>query len=117
METIVHFFMSSHLDISLYVRISQSSLSQLQLVQNAAGRLLTGTKKRDRVSPVLASLHWLHVKYRIVFKIFLFGFTAVQGLATNYITTTMNCSSLVLPSHPADLLTKHLHSMHQVITF
>lgn len=45
---------------SLYVGIDQSSRRRLQLVQNAAARLLAGKRKRGHITPVLASLHWLH---------------------------------------------------------
>ena len=58
LETVIHAFISSRVDYcnSLYLGICQSSLSRLQLVQNAA-RLLTGTKTRQSITPVLASLH------------------------------------------------------------
>ena len=42
----------------------------LQLVPNAAFRLLTGTKRFDHITPVLISLHWLLVKQIIDFKIY-----------------------------------------------
>ncbi len=35
----------------LFVGVFQSNLSRLQLVQNAAVRLLTGTRKREHISP------------------------------------------------------------------
>ncbi|KAK7886598.1 hypothetical protein WMY93_026219, partial [Mugilogobius chulae] len=41
------------------IGIDQVQLSRLQGVQNAAARLLTGTKRRDHITPVLKSLHWL----------------------------------------------------------
>jgi len=59
---------------SLYVGLDQRSLQRLQLMQNAAARLLTGTKKREHITPVLASLHWLPVRFRIDFKILMFVF-------------------------------------------
>lgn len=40
---------------SLYLGVGQSSLSHLQLVQNVAAKLLTGTRKRDDIT--LALLH------------------------------------------------------------
>ncbi len=45
-ERVIHAFDTSHLDCcnSLYMGIEQSALNRLQLVQNAAARLLTGTK-------------------------------------------------------------------------
>ncbi len=41
----------------MYLGITQSCLSRLQMVQNAEARLLTGTKKRESITPVLISLH------------------------------------------------------------
>ena len=57
-------------------------------VQNAAARLLTGTKKRDHIT--LASLHWLPVCFRIVFKILLFVFKMLNGLAPQYLTELLH---------------------------
>ena len=59
------------------------------MVQNAAARLLTGTKKRDHITPVLASLHWLPVRFRINFKMLLFVYKALNGLAPAYITNLL----------------------------
>ena len=75
---------------SLYMGICQSTLSRLQLVQNAAARLLTGTKKRGSITPVLASLHWLPVKYRIDLKVLLFVFNALHGSAPAYISDLLS---------------------------
>ncbi len=60
--------------------IEQSALNRLQLVQNAAARLLTGTKKCEHITPVLSALHWLPVRFRIDLKILLFVFKALNGL-------------------------------------
>ncbi len=81
-ERVMHAFVSSRLDYcnSLYVGISQSTLSRLQIVQNAAARLLTGSRKRDHITPILSSLHWLPVHYRIDIKfccLFLNHYTAL----------------------------------------
>ena len=39
----------------------------------------------DHITPVLATLHWLPVKFRIDFKILLLAFKAVNGLAPAYL--------------------------------
>lgn len=70
----------------MYVGIGQSELNRLQLVQNAADCLLTGTKKREHMMLVLSSLHWLPVRYRIYFKIILFIFKSLNGLAPDYLS-------------------------------
>ena len=92
LEKVMHAFISSRLDYcnSLYVGIGQSELNRLQLVQNAAARLLTGTKKREHITPVLSSLHWLPVKFRIDFKILLFVFKSLNGLAPEYVSNLIN---------------------------
>lgn len=83
----IHALISSRLDYcnSLYVGLPQSTLSQLQMVKNSAARSLTGTRKRDHFSPVLASLHWLPIKFRVDFKILLFAYSIAQ-LAPDYIS-------------------------------
>lgn len=70
-EKLVHALVTSRQDYcnSLLSKCANKSLKTLQLIQNAAARVLTRTKKRDHISPVLASLHWLPVKSRIGFKI------------------------------------------------
>lgn len=63
---------------ALYVLVSQAFLSCLQLVQNAAAHLLTGSKQ-EHILPILASLHWLPVHFRIDFKISMFAYKSLNG--------------------------------------
>ncbi len=88
MEVVVHALVTSRLDYcnTLYSGLPQSSLSQFQAVQNATARPLTGSKKRDHISPVLSSLHWLPVKSRVDFKILLFVYKTFSGCAPSYIS-------------------------------
>lgn len=51
--------------------IYQGALISLHLFWNTALRVQTGTSRRDHISSVLVSLHWLHVKSRIEFKVLL----------------------------------------------
>jgi len=68
---LVHAFISSRLDYcnSLLVGVTGQLLHRLQVIQNAAARLVTGATKYERMTPVLRSLHWLPVRHRITFKI------------------------------------------------
>ncbi len=69
LEKVIHAFISSRLDYcnALYSGISKRNLQRFQLIQNAAPRLLTHTKKSDHITPILAALHWLPVSFRIDF--------------------------------------------------
>lgn len=46
---------------SLYFGLEKASLYCLQSVQNAAARLFTGTKQKEHITSVWASLHWIPV--------------------------------------------------------
>ena len=87
-ETVIHAFVTTRLDYSnaLYMGVSGSSIACLQLVQNAAACLLTGTSKYEHISPILGSLYWLPIHFRIHFKIILFAFKALNRLAPPYLS-------------------------------
>ena len=104
--TLNYAFVTSRLDYcnALYVGMDQASIKRLQLVQNAAARLLTGHKKRDHITPILASLHWLPIRFRIDFKILLFVFKALNGLAPAYIAELLQCYTPARALRSADQL-------------
>ena len=58
---------------------------KLQLVQNAAARVLTGTPWGTHMQPVLRQLHWLPVAARIRFMVWVMTFKAVRGLDPAYL--------------------------------
>ena len=66
-EKLGHAFVTSSLDYcnSLLLGCPTNSLKSLQLIQNTAARILMRTNRKDYISPVLASLHWLPVKSKI----------------------------------------------------
>ena len=86
-QTLIHTFVTNHLDYcnSLFSGLPKTSINRLQLIQNTAARVLTKTRKFDHITPVLASLHWLPVTFRIDFKILLFVFKSLNGFAPAYI--------------------------------
>ncbi len=58
-EKLVHAFMTSRLDYcnALLGGCPASSINKLQIVQNAAARVLTRSRKYDHIIPILQSLH------------------------------------------------------------
>ncbi len=103
-EMLIHAFMTSRLDYcnALLGGCSARLINKLQLVQNAAARVLTRTRKYDHVSPVLSTLHWLLIKLCIDFKILLISYKALNGLAPQYLNELLSHYS---PPHP--LLSKN----------
>ena len=67
----------------------------VQLVQNSAARLITGTRRREHITPVLFALHWLPIRQRIQFKLLLLVYRCTHQLAPDYLT------DLVVPYVPA----------------
>ena len=48
-------------------------------------RLVTLPRKHDHVTPIVRELHWLPVKYRIMYKILLLVFKSLYDSAPNYL--------------------------------
>ena len=67
----VQTFVSLRLDYCNYLLIETADdlMRRLQAVQNAAARLITGTRRRDHIAPILRQLHWLPVRQRVEFKL------------------------------------------------
>ncbi len=98
-EMLIHAFMTSRLDYcnALLGGCSARLINKLQMVQNAAARVLTRTRKYEHISPVLSTLHWLPTKHRIDFKILLMTYKALNGLAPQYLSELLSHYS---PSRP-----------------
>ena len=61
-------------------------LYKLQSVQqNAATRVITGTRKFDHITSILRDLHWLPVRQRISFKLAMMVYKCLHGLAPSYL--------------------------------
>ncbi len=87
-EMSIHSFMTSKLDYcnALLGGFSARFINKLQMVQNAAARVLTRTRKYDHISPALSTLHWLPIKHCIDFKILLITYKVLKGLAPQYLS-------------------------------
>ena len=92
-EKLIHAFVTSRLDYcnALLSGYPDKAQNTFQLALNTTARFLTRTQKRDHITPVLASLHWLPVKAWDDFKVLLLTYKALHGFAPTYLV------DLVLP--------------------
>ncbi len=98
-EMLIHVFRTSRLDYcnALLGGCSARLINKLQMVQNAAIRVLTRIRKYDHITPVLSTLHWLPIKHCIDFKVLLITYKALNGLAPQYSSKLLSHYS---PSRP-----------------
>ncbi|XP_060135246.1 uncharacterized protein LOC132592706 [Zootoca vivipara] len=84
---VVHALVISRLDYcnALYVGLPLKVTRKLQLIQNAPARLVTGSSRRDHITPVLKDLHWLPVRFRAQFKVLVLTFKAINSLGPVYL--------------------------------
>ena len=78
-KTLVQALVISRLECynsNLYVILAMHT-NKLQHVQNAAAGLLTNMPRYSHITLVMVDLHWLPVKFRIIFKVILFTSKAV----------------------------------------
>ena len=87
LRTVIHAYVVSRLDLynSLLLGLPKTLVHKLQLVQNAAARMILGGSRREHVTPLLMELHWLPVEKRILFKVLLLVFKCRMGKAPLYL--------------------------------
>ncbi|KAI4894499.1 hypothetical protein NFI96_009738, partial [Prochilodus magdalenae] len=86
-QLLVQSLVISRLDYcnSLLAGLPLRAIRPLQLVQNAAARLIFNLPKFTHVTPLLRSLHWLPVVARIRFKTLMLAYKAKNGPAPPYL--------------------------------
>ena len=79
----------------IYANIPDIDIKRLQGVVNAGVRFIYGAGKRVAARPLLIQAHILPVRYRIMYKVCLLTFKALNGLAPEYLA---NLIDYIIPS-------------------
>ena len=85
----------SHIDYTnaLFVRLPDVDIKKLQAVQNSTAKLVLGKAKYNSCTHCFGTLHWLSVKFRIIFKI---------------LTMVHKCLNSTVPQYLINLLTEYI---------
>ena len=115
MKKLVHNYFVNRLDYcnSLYYELPvyqrKNKTKKLQLLFNRATKLIVGISPRERITPVLTDLQWLPVKARIVFKICVLTYIALNTRKPIYLRDKLEEFSTEL-----GVSVRHLHDPHRL---
>ncbi len=90
-QLLVQALVLSRLDYcnALLAGLPANSIKPLQLIQNAAARLIFNEPKRMHVTPLFINLHWLPIAARIKFKALMFAYKTTSGSAPLYLHSVL----------------------------
>ncbi len=85
-QLLVQALVISRLDYcnALLAGLPSNTIKSLQMIQNAAARLVFNEPKRAHVTPLFVSLHWLPVAARIQFKTLMLAYRTTTDSAPTY---------------------------------
>jgi hypothetical protein len=78
---VVHSCVTSRIDYhnGLLTTVPNTKVKKLQMVQNNAACLVTGTRRDVHIQPILQQLHWLPLKQRITYKVLSFVHQSIHS--------------------------------------
>ena len=93
-QLLVQTLVSSRLDYcnALLTGLPACVVKPLQMIQNAAARLVFNQPKRAHVTPLLTELHWLPVAARIKFKSLMLAYRVLAGSAPTYLNALVRAN-------------------------
>ena len=88
---------------SVLFNVTEKEISKLQGVQNCLARVVTKCPRFCHITPLLKSLHWLPVRYRIKFKLCFLTYQALTSGQPVYIRNMLQPSRKVRTLRSSDL--------------
>ncbi len=91
LKLLVQALVLSRLDYcnALLAGLPASSIKPLQLIQNAAARLIFNEPKTTHVIPLFINSHWLPIAACIKFKALMFAYRSTSGSAPLYLNSLL----------------------------
>ena len=80
---------------SFWSNTSNNNIKKLQLIQNFACKIITGSQKYDHVTPLLRQLNWLSVDEMLQFRDSVMAYKCANNLAPDYLCTKFKKRSSV----------------------
>ncbi len=98
-QLLVQALVISRLDYcnALLAGLLSNTIKPLQMIQNAAARLVYSEPKRAHVTPLFISLHWLAVVARVKFKTLMLAYRTATGSAPSYFHSLLRIISTSPP--------------------
>ena len=111
-KTIATALVSSRLDYcnSLLYNTANKDIARLQRVQNCLARVVTRSLRFSSSVPLLKSLHWLPVHYRIIFKICTISYQALASKQPTYLNSMLTPASYAQPESYSQPVVTHFTS-------
>ena len=90
-KTLVCSFILSRLDYcnALLSGCPQHLIDKLQKVQNSAARLILQARKREHITPLLHTLHWLPIQARIDYKLSVLCYNFFSNSSPTYLSSIL----------------------------
>lgn len=107
-RTLISTLVMSNVDYcnGLLINAQEKVLSKLQLVQNAAARILSSPPKFKPISKVVRQLQWLPIRSRIKFKVLCIAYKATHNTGPEFLKKALCSYTPIRPlcSSAANLL-------------
>ena len=86
-KSLIQSLVISHIDYMncLLYSIPEQTIVRLQKIQNMCVRTIFNLRKFDHITECMKQLHWLPIKFRIIYKILTLVFKCIHKSAPNYL--------------------------------